>query len=87
MAFTKKPRLHPAYWPILLAEGLFLLQLSVRFVWMLLTPGPLAEMVAAEWLLTSGTLAVLLFLLLVTIGCVLIVMRSQEPHFALGVAH
>lgn len=73
-----KPRLHPAYWLILLAEGLFLLQLSVRFVWMLLTPGPLAEMAAAEWLLTSGTLAVLLFLLLVTIGCVLIVMRSQE---------
>jgi len=79
-----KPRLHPAYWPIMCAEGLFFLQLLVRFVWMLIMPGPLAEMAAAEWLLTSGTLAVLLFLLLATIGCVLMVMRSQELSLRLA---
>jgi diguanylate cyclase (GGDEF)-like protein len=67
-----------AYWPILWAESLFMLQLIIRFALMIFDDGTLPVSANADWVMTSGTLAVLIFLLLVTIGCVLILMRSQE---------
>lgn len=66
------------YWPIMLAETLFLSQLIIRFALMTFDEGSLAKSVNADWVMTSGTLAVMIFLLLVTIGCVLILMCSQE---------
>ncbi len=68
------------YWPLLLAQGLFLLQLMIRFVMMKLGDQPFAVNVMAEWVMASGTLAVLVFLLLTTVGCVFVFMCQQEQQ-------
>lgn len=70
--------LKTAYWPLLIAEVLFFIQLVVRFALMANSEPALATMAASSWVSSSGTLALLVFLLFVTVGCVLVVMRNQE---------
>ncbi len=75
-----KPNFKKMYLPLLFAQSLFLLQLMIRFGLMQAGDQPFAVNVMAEWVMASGTLAVLVFLLLTTVGCVFVFMCQQEQQ-------
>lgn len=72
------PALRSAYLPLMLVEGVFLLQLSLRTVIMASGDAGHLTFLGAQLIQTSGSLAVLVFLSLSTMACALIVIRQQE---------
>jgi diguanylate cyclase (GGDEF)-like protein len=68
----------PAYWPLLLIEAFFFLQVLVR-LWFVVAYDQLTlTFMGSQFAQTSGSLAILLFLSVATMGCALIVIRHQE---------
>ncbi|QIR15432.1 GGDEF domain-containing protein [Shewanella aestuarii] len=77
---TKQQTLLLTYYPLMLAELIFFGQQLVRFVFVAFDQTfPLTEL-GSQLLLESGTLAVIVFLTLMTLACCLIVSRQQQAH-------
>ncbi|MEJ6000664.1 GGDEF domain-containing protein [Paucibacter soli] len=68
----------PAYWPLLLTELLFLLQLLMRAAMVLMGDQTALTLFGSQFVQTSGSLALLAFLSLATMSCALMVIRKQE---------
>lgn len=66
------------YWPLIGAEAFFVLQMLLRGVWLLVAGSEGLTFGGNQFLQTSGTLAILVFLVVVNMGCALIVIRNQE---------
>lgn len=67
-----------AYLPLMLVEGAFMLQLSLRAVLIALGQTSPLTLLGSQIPQTAGSLAVLVFLSLATMSCALIVIRHQE---------
>jgi len=67
-----------SYLPLILVETAFMLQLSLRAAFLSLGQQVELTMLGNQILQTAGSLAVLAFLSLATMGCALIVIRQQE---------
>jgi diguanylate cyclase (GGDEF)-like protein len=67
-----------AYMPLMVLALLFLLQLSLRAVFLALGHGAPLTVFGSQVPQTAGSLAVLTYLLLVTMSCAMIVIRHQE---------
>jgi diguanylate cyclase (GGDEF)-like protein len=67
-----------AYRPLLMLELLFLVQMSMRALYMLASEDHQLTFMGSEFLQTSGSLFVLVFLSVVTMSCSLIVTYQQE---------
>lgn len=65
------------YLPLLLLELVFMLQLSARAVYLLASDGYVMTFAGSQFLQTSGSLFVLLFVFVATMSCVLIVTSEQ----------
>jgi diguanylate cyclase (GGDEF)-like protein len=67
-----------AYLPLMLVEGAFMLQMSLRAVLIALGQTSPLTLLGSQIPQTAGSLAVLVFLSLATMSCALIVIRHQE---------
>jgi diguanylate cyclase (GGDEF)-like protein len=67
-----------AYRPLLVLELLFLVQMSLRALYMLASEDHRLTFMGSQFLQTSGSLFVLVFLSVVTMSCSLIVTHQQE---------
>jgi len=67
-----------AYLPLIVLEACFMLQLSLRIVYIVFDNPTSMTFIGAEFLQTVGSLCVLLFLIIVTMCCALINTRQQE---------
>jgi len=68
----------PAYWPLLLAELFFFVQLFVRLAFVAADREMTLTFLGSQFAQTSGSLAILVFLSVATMGCAIIVIRHQE---------
>lgn len=67
-----------SYLPLILVEGIFMLQLSLRAALLAVGEQVQLTLMGSQLLQTCGSLAVLVFLSLSTMCCALIVIRQQE---------
>ena len=68
----------PAYRPLMVLELLFLTQMSARAIYMLASEDRVLTFMGSQFLQTSGSLFVLVFLSVATMACALIVTHQQE---------
>ncbi|GAA0706578.1 diguanylate cyclase [Dokdonella soli] len=68
----------PAYWPLALIELFFFAQLLLRALFIVFNAQTTLTFLGSQFMQTSGSLALLVFLSVATMGCALIVIRHQE---------
>lgn len=68
----------PAYRPLMVLELLFMAQMSARAIYMLVSEDRVLTFMGSQFLQTSGSLFVLVFLSVATMACALIVTHQQE---------
>jgi len=71
-------RARPVYLPLMVLELVFMAQMSLRTLYMAATEHRTLTFMGSEYLQTSGTLFVMLFLSVATMSCALIVTYQQE---------
>lgn len=67
-----------AYWPMMVLNGMFVLQLLARAALLLRQDDIQLTLAGNQFLQTSGSLATLIYISVVTMSCALIVLRGQE---------
>jgi diguanylate cyclase (GGDEF)-like protein len=72
------PETRSSYLPLMLIEGAFMLQLSLRALFLAVGETTPLTLLGSQIPQTAGSLAVLTFLTLATMSCALIVIRQQE---------
>jgi diguanylate cyclase (GGDEF)-like protein len=78
LARRTDPAMRSCYLPLMLVEAVFMLQQAARTIVMAQDQPSQLTFIGAQWVQTTGSLAVLAFLSLATMCCALIVMRRQE---------
>jgi diguanylate cyclase (GGDEF)-like protein len=73
-----RSEMSPAYWPMMALNSLFVLQLLVRGVVLLNQEDLRLTLAGSQFLQTSGSLATLVYISVLTMCCALIVLRGQE---------
>lgn len=73
-----RSEMSPAYWPMMVLNSLFVLQLLARGCLLLRQDDMQLTLAGSQFLQTSGSLAALLYISVVTMCCALIVLRQQE---------
>ncbi len=73
-----RSEMSPAYWPMMVLNILFVLQLALRGGLLLNQQDMQLTLAGSQFLQTSGSLAALFYISVVTMCCALIVLRRQE---------
>ncbi len=73
-----RSEMSPAYWPMMVLSTLFVLQLLARGALLLNQEDMQLTLTGSQFLQTSGSLATLVYISVLTMCCALIVLREQE---------